>query len=123
MDSLAGRIRSVIAQEPETDPNDDPQELYRQVLPLLQQMGLQNMVQRGKTRIITDQVQGNLRLYCITLRRDAKLTGDQIARLNRNVKKFSYIEWNQEAIQVYVWNPYETAVTAPAAMPAAPVRT
>ena len=127
METLANLIRSTVRfgqGDEEADPNKDPQELFRQVQPLLSQMNISNMADRGKTQIIPDQVQHNMQLFCITLRRGSKITGDQIDRIKRNEKNFSYIEWTAQAMKVYVWHPYKTpagrAETAPAT-PGAPV--
>jgi hypothetical protein len=120
MDSIASLIRR-LGQDPaeDTDPNKDPQDLFRQVQPLLEQMNIHNLADRGKTELIPDQTKANLQLYCITLRRGSKITSDQIDRIKRNEKNFSYIEWTAQAMKVYVWYKYATPA-ARVKTPAAP---
>jgi hypothetical protein len=98
--------RSLIAQ----DPNEDPQELYRQVRPTLNNLGIANITDRNRTQLIVGQTQGDDSLYKIVLRRDAEIDDNVIKRLNRNIKKVKEIKWSSQAIEVLVWAPY----TAPA---------
>ena len=101
------------------DPNDDPQELFRQVQPVLRPMGISsNLVDRNKTEIITGQNKGADSLYKILIRRDVEFTGDTIKRLNRGVDNFNNLKWDSAGMTLFVWAPYQSPVeeAAPGAL-------
>lgn len=112
------RLAMILAQD---DPNDDPQELYRQVLPLLRRMGIDNMADRSKTEIVPGRTEGDKSLFKITLRRNAVITDDTIERLKRFDDNFEDLRWSAAAMELYVWWPYEAPQEAtPAGAPPAP---
>ena len=106
------------------DPNDDPEELFEQVRPLLVKMGLSNMADRMNTKIVTGQTQGNNSLYCVLLRRNSVITPDTVERIKRNSEFLKSINWTAKALEVYVWFPYVApeakTETKPAVTPMAP---
>jgi hypothetical protein len=89
------------------NPNDDPQELFNQVLPLVRRMGINNMVDRNRTQIIPGRTRNEDSLFKIVLRRNAEFDPETIARINRNSDNLEVIQWSAQAIEVYVWWPYE----------------
>jgi hypothetical protein len=92
---------------PAVDPNKDPQYLFQQVRPLLSKMNLANMTDPSKTQIETGKTnKTGDSLYCITLRRAATITDDQIERIKRLETNFESIQWTSLAIVVYVWYPF-----------------
>lgn len=94
------------------DPNDDPQELFRQITPTLSKMNIKNIADAGKTQIDPIQIKGDNRLYIITLRRNADINIDQISRINRNQRDFEKIERSKTGeILVYVWGTYTAPPT------------
>jgi hypothetical protein len=102
-------LSKIIAQ---TNPNDDPQELFSQVLPVLRRMGINNMVDRNKTELVSGKTKGDDSLYKITLRRDAQITDDEINRLKREDDAFETLQWSNQAMEVYVWAPYRPPAEA-----------
>lgn len=101
-ESIRKLSKLLIAQ----DPNDDPQELFRQVSPVLSRMGIKNMADRNKTELMEGKTKGDDHLYKITLRRNAQITDDQINRLKREDDAFEALQWSSQAMEVYVWAPY-----------------
>lgn len=96
----------------QADPNDDPQELFRQVQPVIRPMGISsNMVARNKTELIAGQTRDGDSLYKLLIRRDVEFTDDTIKRLNRNVSDFNYLKWEPAGMNLFVWAPYQAPVT------------
>lgn len=100
------------------DPNADPNELTAQARPVLQKMNIYNMTDKGKTELVTGQSKKkgleNLNLYKITLRREAVIDDDIIARIKRESESFESMEWTNKALCVYVWAPYQAPEAAEA---------
>jgi hypothetical protein len=117
MESLTRTLYALAQQI--TSAQEDPDELFEQVRPLLVKMGLANMSDRTKTKLIPGQVKGKNSLYCILLRRNAVINADVIDHIKRNEDFLDSIVWNAKAIEVYVWYPYAPPATQEAA-PAAP---
>jgi hypothetical protein len=111
---VAGRV---IQAQPETDPNDDPQELFKQVRPLLNKLALGALTEASKTELMIGQTKGKNSLYCIQLRRTTSITPDTIDRIKRNEDNFDSIRWSSKAMQLYLWWPYETPAETPGAVP------
>ena len=102
-DGLFGKSSSLkIAQ----DPNDDPQDLYSQIQPILRNMGVSNLVDRRRTQLIVGKNRGNDNLYQVVLRRNAEIDGEVISRMNRNVNDIEVMKWTPQAIELYIWAPY-----------------
>jgi len=99
----------------------EPQELFRQIRPLLTKLQITTMADAGKTELVEGKIEGENSLYKIVLRRNAQLDGNVIERLKRNEKNFSLIQWSTQALELYLWWPYtvpqeqqtEEAVPAP----------
>lgn len=89
------------------DPNEDPDELYRQIRPLLTKMNLQNIIINNKTRLVMGQTQKTDSLYCVQIRRERQITSDTIERIKRNISNFNYMQWTDKAIEIYLWWPYK----------------
>jgi len=99
----------------------EPAELFKQVRPLLQKMGLQTMVDRSKTTLMPGQIQGPNSLYNLILRRNAQLTKTEIERIKRNIDYLNVIQWDPKAITVQLWWPYTPPEqTGAPAIPPAP---
>lgn len=114
---LSDVIRLAAYKLAQDDPNNDPNDLYRQLRPLLTLMGLANIINRGKTKLELGQTQGKDSLYCVLIRRENSITPDIIARIRRNDKQFNYIKWNEEGLEVYLWYPYKAPAAAPTKNP------
>lgn len=100
------------------DPNADPNELTAQARPVLQKMNIYSMTDKGKTELVAGQSKKkgveNLNLYKITLRREAVIDDDIIARIKREGESFESMEWTNKALCVYVWAPYQAPEAAEA---------
>jgi len=106
--SIADYLRKIaqVSAAPATTVESDPAELFKQISPLLQKMGLQNMVDRSKSTLIPGQVSGNNSLYQLFLRKQAQITKIEIERIKRNEDYLNLIQWNSKAIEVQLWWPY-----------------
>lgn len=117
---LADAIRDA-AGKLAADPNDDPQDLYRQVRPLLNTLRLANVVQNNKTRLMPNTTNSKgLQQYMVTLRRLSPINFDILKRLYAEKDSWDTISWNAEGICIYLWYEYKAPeVTGPAG-PTAP---
>jgi hypothetical protein len=111
--SIAQPIRN-LAGIIAADPNDDPNELFSQVRPLLTKMGIANMSDPSKTELVTGKTQGTNSLYKVTLRRGAQLSSTEIDRIKRQEKALETIQWSAQAMEVFLWWPYKAPEEAPA---------
>ena len=109
--SLADRIRNValafqkIAQP--ADPNENPIGLFAQVDDTLSDLGLKNIAERNKTRLIIGKTNAKKEnMYGILIRRQAEITSDTITRISRNKDNFEAIKWSSRGIEAFVWGPY-----------------
>jgi hypothetical protein len=96
------------------DPNDDPNDLFRQIRPLLSKMGIANMSDPSKTELVPGKTQGKNSLYKVTLRRGAQITPTEIDRIKREEKALESAQWSEKAIEFYLWYPYKAPEEAPA---------
>jgi len=94
----------------EEDPNDDPRELYNQVVDVLGRMGIKNFTVPQDTEITTYEQNGQ-RLYKIKIRRTAQIDTDMIDRIKRNERSFESIEWTPDGMVMSVWDKYEAPAT------------
>ena len=91
------------------DPNDDPNDLYKQLRPILTKMNIHGKVDRSKT-VITEQTDDKKnRLYRVQMRREQQLSDKEIERINRERDSFEKIDWDPKGLMIYIWAPY-TAV-------------
>lgn len=122
--SIAKPLRDLAGVMAANDPNDDPQDLFGQIRPLLSKMGLANLADASKTELVPGKTQGKNSFYKVVLRRGAQLTSTEIDRIKRQEKNLETIQWSAQAIEVYLWWPYQAPETAPApgtpATPGAP---
>ena len=120
-DALRIAARNLIAAPPEPDVNQDPQELFKQIRPLLNKLALGALADASKTTLMTGQTKGKNSLYCVYLRRGTEITPDILNRLKRNEDFFDSLKWSAKAMMLYLWWPYSTpAVPGAPAVPAAP---
>jgi hypothetical protein len=103
---LSNVIRAYALRIAQEDPNDDPNELYRQIRPLLTLMGLSNLINKQKTLLEIGQTQGKDSLYCVLLRRENALPPEIITRIYRNIKQLHSIQWDAQGMKIYIWYPY-----------------
>lgn len=105
---------------------ETPNEIFEQIRPLTNKLGLSVLVDRTKTAIVPGQTQGKNSLYSLTVRRKNPITSDTIERIKRNIAYFNIIQWAQEGIEIQLWWPYEPKIKKtvvpkiPSAVPAAP---
>jgi hypothetical protein len=100
---LRSLVKILIAQD---DPNDDPNELFRQIRPLLSKMGLANIADPSKTELVPGKTKGKESLYKIVLRRSAQIGQKEIDRIKREEKALETVQWSEKAIEFYLWHPY-----------------
>jgi len=98
--SIADHLRR-ISQEA------DPQDLFRQVRPMLSRMKLHNLVERRKTALESYPDRTGEAVYRVTIRRNDKIEDDQIAGINREVESFEGLMWTNDGMVAYVKAPYE----------------
>ena len=111
--SISKSIRD-LATRLAVDPELDPNELFRQIRPLLSKMGIANFADPSRTEIVPGKTQKENSMYKITMRRNAILSADIIDRIKRNEHNFESLQWSSQAIEMYLWFPYkakEQAVT------------
>ena len=111
--SIAQPIRN-LAGIIAADPNDDPNDLFQQIRPLLSKMGIANMTDPSKTELVPGKTQGKDSLYKVTLRRGAQLSSVEIDRIKRQEKALETIQWSSQAMEVFLWWPYKAPEEAPA---------
>jgi len=120
MASLVRRLASTILAA--DDPNKDPEELVRQISPLIKNKLFIRSIQENKTELVPNQTKSVggkiLALYRVMLRREYPLDPDHIDRLKRNKDFFSYLEWSSEGVCIYLWNEYIAPAAAGGATPA-----
>jgi hypothetical protein len=111
-DLIRDFVKSITALAP-TAPNATspykPAELWNMVLPVLKSMQLHNLASSKKslTQVHLDQSRGeNERLYEIYLDRASIITPKVIERIKLHQKDFHSMQWNSQAIQVFVWGNY-----------------
>lgn len=106
---ISSSIRRLVhaLEAPET--SYKPTELWAMVLPVLKKMKLSNLASSKKqmTKVHLDQARGTDRLYEIYLARDSIITPDVIERIKLNLNDFHSMKWDTQAIQVFVWGPYQ----------------
>lgn len=121
---MAGKIagKFVHALPVQDDPNKDPLYLFSQVRPLLDKLRMANVCINNETQLVTGQTRKNESLYCVYIRRQAKIIPDIINRIKMNLDQFEYIVWNEKAIEIYLWWTYVPPVQqqAPRTGPVAP---
>jgi len=101
-------VRIVKAAAPSETPYK-PTELWGMVLPVLKLMQLHNLASAKKsmTKVHLNESRGPDRLYEIYLSRESIITGKVIERIKLHEKDFHSMRWNSQAIQVFVWGPYQ----------------
>jgi len=115
---LADSLRDA-ASKLAQNPSDDPQDLFRQVRPLLDKMRLANSVMNNKTELLPNKTNAKgMHEYVVTMRRESTIDGDNIERMRREKDSIDYIQWTAQGICLYLWFPY-TQPQAPAG-PTAP---
>lgn len=119
--SIAGPIRELARVVAQGNPNEDPQELFRQIRPLLSKMGLAVIADASRTEIVVGKQRKNDSLYKVTLRRIAQISGDNIERMKRYVDNFESMQWSAKALELYLWYPYKSAEEDSSKTPSAPV--
>ena len=120
MELISGLIRT-IARIAAADPNDDPQDLFQQVRPLLSKVALATQADASKTELEVGKTQGKNSLYCVYLRRGAIISKDILNRLKREEDNFNSIKWSSKAIMLYLWWPYKVPEDTGPTAPTAPV--
>ena len=104
------------------DPNEDPQELFRQIRPLLSKMNIANIADASKTELVVGRTRKDESLYKIVLRRSAQITEDIIERIKRQGNYFESMQWSAKALELYLWYPYVNKLeeSAPTPTPGTP---
>jgi hypothetical protein len=120
--SIARPIRDLVGIMAADDPNDNPNDLFSQIRPLLSKMGLANKADPSKTELVPGKTQGKNSLYKIVLRRNAQLKENEVDRIKREEKALESIQWSAESIDVYLWYPYKAPeVATPPGTPGTPI--
>jgi hypothetical protein len=119
--SISKPIRDLAKSLTAADPNDDPQELFNQIRPLLSKMGIANMADASKTQLMPGKTKGEDSLFKVVLRRSAQITSDEIDRIKRQEKALETVQWSSQAMELYLWHPYKAPEEAiPPGTPAIP---
>jgi hypothetical protein len=105
MECISKNIRK-IAQIINGGVEADPQNLSQQIRPVLTKMGINNFIEKNKTRL-TGQTKEGLNLYCVQLRRETVITDDIINRIKREKNSFESMDWTAKAIEIYLWAEYK----------------
>jgi hypothetical protein len=104
--SISKPIRD-LATRLAVDPELDPNELFRQIRPLLSKMGIANFSDASRTELVTGKTRKTDSMYKITMRRNAIISSDTIDRIKRNENNFESMQWSSQAIEIYLWYPYK----------------
>lgn len=113
MECLSKKLKimaRLLTAQPETDPNQDPQNLFQQIRPLLNDLALGALTEASKTSLMIGKTKGKNSLYCVMIRRTTSITPDIINRIKRNEDNFDSIKWSAKAMELYLWWPYQTPV-------------
>jgi hypothetical protein len=95
---------------------DNPRDLFNQIRPTLNSMGLTNLCDQTKTEIITGHVDKDRSLYKILLRRTSEINSKIIERMNREKNDINVAKWSKDGIEVYIWSKY-TPITPDQSVP------
>lgn len=105
---LQKNVVQAFIKKAQDNPNADPMELYGQISPTLDKIGLEStMVERNKTQLVIGKTNAQKdNMYKILLRRNAELTASTAADINRSPKNFESIIWTSKGMEAFVWGPY-----------------
>lgn len=106
---ISSSIRQLVTALATPETTYKPTELWAMVLPVLKLMQLHNLASSKKnmTKVHLDQARGSDRLYEIYLARDSIITPKVIERIKLHEDDFHSMKWDTQAIQVFVWGPYQ----------------
>ena len=113
---LASKIREIASilqsKNALNDPNEDPDELYNQISPLLGKLGLKGRIDKGRGDIVIfmDKKKGDEYLYQVKIRRAETMDKKDIDKFDREDFVDSF-KWDSDAILLYLWGPYTLPVT------------
>jgi len=93
------------------NPNDDPQNLTKQIMPLLQKLRINTIIDGNKTELFIGQMKkmgiNNMSLYKVMFRRTANIDDQIIDRLKRS-PNFESLDWSENGIVISLWWEYQT---------------
>ena len=110
---VAPKVPSRPAPKPFTKgpTNDDPQNLTKQIMPLLQKLRINTIIDGNKTELFIGQMKkmgiNNMSLYKVMFRRTANIDDQIIDRLKRS-PNFESLDWSENGIVISLWWEYQT---------------